>query len=440
MEFRSIFVGANCNKVAADITAISAGTSTVADLKPGEILILDQDGKAITTATQAAAAKHFHIYQNVNGSIISSPDIKPSHVKRIYGAKPQLFLGRRLTIGYYPGANTTLLSILAGEGYGIGVRSNLSPTIVTSEQFEASAVASAAPDSVARLLTEIVAGLSQSSDFNVLFNATVHGAIAGGSAATITINPGSTWGAYATGTLVAGQYINFQHTSTEDNRTMPKGLYRISSVDTVNKTFTLETPWRYNRMNASSVTVVAPVDTDQLGILIEAKAVIVEQGATNSLHEVDFDHFYQGFNVADIIWDGANVGCRAFGHWLSVDEEQADNWTRYRIGQNVVLAVENYYYSSITIELVQDNLLSINNSLSNNEVVIYFQRSTSAELAANTAPTLLTNLLTSTGVEATTTNSVINALNLLGLAHGWFTTGLNTVYNGGKQLAVGIDI
>jgi len=438
MESLIVMHGANCVKDTAIVTSFDAGVTTPAALAKGVLMLYDNNGKSITTAAQAIATKAFTISQNIDGEIISTPPIGVKEVQRIIATKPQAFKGNRLTIGYFPGVNANLLTITPGESYGVGVKVDNAPSTIKVDTFVATAQAKATEPRVAQLLDELVAPLHTAADFGKLFNCCVHGVVAAGSAATVTIAKGSTWGTYSAGTPVVGSYISFQHTSTLDTRTMPKGLYRITSVNTTTTSFTVSYPIQYNDLIAAAVTVVIPADTDQLSFFCESKLQLVEVKYARETYTPEPRYSFESFDDMEVIWDGLNQGCVPMGHPLNVDRELRENWASLRFEQLVAEATANYY-SAINIQWMKDNKLAMNNSVSEGQVVIFLERQSLTDLLAGTPATFATNLVTSTGVETSAANSVVNALNLLGAAHGWFIAGANIVANGGKQLTPNVD-
>ena len=144
------------------------------------------------------------------------------------------------------------------------------------------------------------------------------------------------------------------------------------------------------------------------------------------------------FETEEVMWAGTNEGCLPLGHPYKVDAELRNNWARLRFDQVVTEASANYY-SALNLRWIMDNQLQVNNSVSEGQLTVFIERQPLADLLAGTAVTYGTNVVTATGIETTAANSLVNAINLLAVAHGWLISTLNTVPNGGKQLAANID-
>ncbi len=436
-------VAKNFDSLAADITAVESGVKKVKDLPVGTVLAFNNKGEVVQAAADLTGMEKIRFVQVLEDQkTYWTPEISLSGLKGVTGVKATLFKGDRLVFDTFTGVASADVTLSSMEVLTIGLTlQETHPEYPDNAQITGGAVVKSSSIK-AEVYSNLVKSLYKSDVFSKHFRAVVCSDIAAGTPIDITATKGSNQISYS-GTLTKGDYIRFQYTAASDildDRDQPIAIHRVDYVNSDDSIATLSSPWEGDSIAATEVTKVAPSDdSDDWGILIEAKPVVVRfEDGLNKLISPKFD--YTAVSGADYTSFTHIGGCVPSGHYaqVQISEQESFNW----LDEVSVTAVDkNKYYSSITLEFTSLESADAHTVNQHFTVQLWLEKGTEAEVFGDTA-TWLDNILDVNGDEAgdSTTGAVVNAVNITAIEAGVLADSQNTDPNEGGMMTDGVDI
>jgi len=456
IETKRVLIARNCDRTPG-ITAANMYNN----LGAGELIITDEKGNILNTSAKAKSAKAIRIFQGLTSGGYSLTDlITKDKISRYEGFKFKQSKEQRVAIGYNGTAGSievfddnTYSFTVEYDNTGASTHNDMEIHKVTYKSPYSNTTQFIVANELVKLFTSTLIHIR---DFGIKVNVVTSDAGAAGLTGCEVIR-GSKVVQYTAGSPAVDDVFKFAGLTGTPYRDEVDSVYKVTAVDTVAKTVTLDKPFQNADQTGVAAAKIADTSVANYGIVIEGtindflagegdyiKTLIGTELQRTGFGSTTYTDTGVGFEMFPGNGRHESVGLEEF--YYQANQRNAEVSKEYATYSKETL--NKHGYSGITIDFYSNDKISIvesNGSLKS--VTIFLDRGTYTDVEANNANTSFkTCILTGSGADSVDGVSLINVLNAFMVGAGVITTGINTKSNEGMSLmgsgtyGTGIDL